>query len=76
MAKRLTSIRHNFRCLLPKADFRFFYFDLESLLNKLVKLCSSFFSEKFLKKVNLFSNRPHNKSIAKKNTENLVKKNK
>ena len=36
----------NFRCSLPKADFRFFYFKLETLLNKLVKLCSSPFLEK------------------------------
>ena len=33
----------NFRCLLLKADFRIFYFELETLLNKLVKLCSYFF---------------------------------
>ena len=35
------SIRHdiiNFRCLLLKADFRICYFELEALLNKLVKL--------------------------------------
>ena len=32
----------NFRCLLPKADFRIFYFQLQTLLNRLVKLCSSF----------------------------------
>ena len=32
----------NFRCLLAKADFRYFNFELETLLNNLVKLCSSF----------------------------------
>ena len=36
----------NFRYLLPKADFRNFYFELETLPNKLVKLRCSFFSEK------------------------------
>ena len=50
----------NFRCLLLKADFRIFYFELETLLNKLVKLCGYFGYECFIsiKKVNLFSNRP------------------
>ena len=37
----------NFRCLLLKADFRISYFELETLLNKLVKLFSCFFSEKW-----------------------------
>ena len=36
----------SFRCLLPKADFRIFYFELKTLLNKLVILCSSFFFQK------------------------------
>ena len=36
----------NFKCLLPKADFRMSYFELGSLLNKLAKVCSSFLSEK------------------------------
>ena len=58
----------NFRCFLLKADFRIFYFELKSFLNKLVKLRSYFFQKLFLnsnaecfifiKKVNLFSNRP------------------
>ena len=50
----------NFTCLLLKADFRIFYFELETLLNKLVKLCDYFGYECFIsiKKVNLFSNRP------------------
>ena len=32
----------NFRSLLLKANFRIFYFELETLLNKLVKLRSYF----------------------------------
>ena len=32
----------NFRSLLLKADFRIFYFEFETLLNKLVTLCSYF----------------------------------
>ena len=58
----------NFRCLLLKADSRIFYFELETRLNKLVKLCSYFFRKLilnksvqcfiFIKKVNLFSNSP------------------
>ena len=58
----------SFKCLLPKADFIIFYFELETLLNKLVELCSSFFFRKiilkknaesiiFVKNVNLFTNR-------------------
>ena len=57
----------NFRCFLLKADFRIFYFELETLLNKLVKLCDYFFRKIFLnknaeclifiKKVNLLTNR-------------------
>ena len=39
-----------FRCLLPKTDFNFFYFELETLLNKIVKLCSSFFRKTSLNK--------------------------
>ena len=42
------SIRHdiiNFICLLLKADFRICYFESETLLNKLVKLCSYFFQK-------------------------------
>ena len=35
----------NFTCLLLKADFRIFYFELEALLNKLVKLRSYFFQK-------------------------------
>ena len=36
----------NLRCLLLKAYFIFFfYFELETLLNKLVKLCSYFFQK-------------------------------
>ena len=35
----------SFRCLLPKAGFRIFYFELETLLNKLIKLSSSFFQK-------------------------------
>ena len=62
--------------LLLKAGFRiFFYFEFESRINKLVKLRSYyyFFSEKsfwtkmqsacFIKKVNLFSNRPSEKLL-------------
>ena len=55
----------NFRCLSLKADFRFFYFELETLLNKLAKLCSYFFKKRISNKnaecfifINLFSNRP------------------
>ena len=65
----------NFRCLLLKADFRIFCFGLETLLNKLVKLCSCFFRKIilnktaecfiFIKKVNLFSNRPKNYLLSK-----------
>ena len=33
----------NFGCLLPKLDFRIFYFELETLPNKFVKLYSCFF---------------------------------
>ena len=61
----------NFRCLLLKADFRIFYFELESLLNKLVKLCSYFFQKIFsdgnaecfifIKKANLFPSRAFGK---------------
>ena len=57
----------NFRCFLLKAYFRSFYFELETLLNKLVKLCDYFFRKIFLnknaeclifiKKVNLLTNR-------------------
>ena len=36
---------NNFRCLLPKVDFRIFCFELETLLSMLVKLCSSFFEK-------------------------------
>ena len=36
----------SFRCLLPKANFKIFYFELETLLNKLVKLRSSSFFQK------------------------------
>ena len=35
----------NSRCLLPKTDFIIFYFELETLLNQVVKLCSSFFQK-------------------------------
>ena len=35
----------NFRCLLLKADYGIFYFELETLLNKLVKPCSYFFQK-------------------------------
>ena len=41
----------NFRCLLPKADFRTFYFEFKTLLNKLIKLCYSF---KFEQKCSVF----------------------
>ena len=49
---------------VTKADFRIFCFELETVLNKLVKLCSSFFQKNdfeqnsvfcFIKKVNLVS---------------------
>ena len=36
----------NFRCLLPKTEFIIFYFELETLLTKLLKQCSSFFQKK------------------------------
>ena len=52
----------NFRCLLQKTDFRIFYFELETLLNKLVKYVVICLREKnlnqntecliFIKKVN------------------------
>ena len=58
----------NFRCFLPKTDFSIFYFELETLPDKLVKLCSPFFRKItlnknaecfiFIQKVKLFSNRP------------------
>ena len=36
----------NFRSLQPKADFsRLFYFELETLLNKLAELSGSFFQK-------------------------------
>ena len=35
----------NFRCLLLKADFIIFYFELKTLPNKLVKLCNNFFQK-------------------------------
>ena len=35
----------SFRCLLLKADFRIFYFELETLLNILVQLCGYFFQK-------------------------------
>ena len=65
----------NFWCLLLKADLRIFYFKLETLLNKLVKLSSYFFFRKvilnknakcfiFIRKVNLFSNRPYTKFLS------------
>ena len=37
---------NNFRCLLLKADFRIFYFGLETLLNKLIKLRVIIFFQK------------------------------
>ena len=54
----------NFRCLLPKADFRTFYFEFETLLNKLIKylilLNLNENAECFIsiKKVNLFCTTP------------------
>ena len=35
----------NFRCFLLKADFTIFYFELKTLLNKILKLCSYFFQK-------------------------------
>ena len=44
MAKIWTPVRRNyFFCVLIKADFRIFYFELEIHPNKLVNLCSYFF---------------------------------
>ena len=46
----------NFRCLLLKADFRIFCFELEILLNELVKVCSYIFQKnKFEQKCRVFS---------------------
>ena len=42
----------NFRCSLLKADFRFFYFELETLLNKLVKYVAIFFFKKIISNKN------------------------
>ena len=54
--------------ILDVSVFRVFYFELETLLNKIVKLCRSFFRKMILKKntecfifiqkVNLFCNKP------------------
>ena len=62
--------------MLPKADFQIFYFELESLLNKLVKPCSFFFffrkiilnknaeCSTFIKKVNLLFNSPESGHVS------------
>ena len=40
---------NNFGCLLLEADFTTFYFELGTLLNKLVNLCSYFFQKNYFK---------------------------
>ena len=37
----------NFKCLLPKGDFRIFYLALETLVNKLVKRSGPFFRKNY-----------------------------
>ena len=54
----------NFRCLLLKAEFRIFHFELETLLDKLVKLGSYFFQNNdFDQKCKVFYFHPKSQPI-------------